>query len=51
MLKATSRQQITVKWKYGNEHCMEMNILFKKESYGGEWKEHCIGRAFEDWEI
>lgn len=30
---------------------MEMNILFKKESYEGEWKVPCLGRAFEGWEI
>ena len=45
MLKATSRQQITVKWKYGNEH------FIKKKKLRGEWKEHCLGRGFEDWEI
>ena len=30
---------------------MEMNILFKKESYEGERKVRCLGRAFEGWEI
>lgn len=38
MLKATSRQQITVKWKYGNEHFIKKKkvkgrverVLFRK---------------------